>query len=304
MLHCMYWWLFILLHRPFFNRRPRAVQVTDREVDHVKVGTHLRKLALLSLPQLTTRLQLCKRSAENIMELLETYSKLYTLRYVPVTLVQVIFSAGTVFLLLSLQATLNLRIAHQALKTSLSQAELCVQYLYEIGKSWRGAARAGDILSGLLDTKLKPILMCRCLLAEQHTAVGQSNTNLPLTPAATDDSPEAAPTSELPPDNPMSFHPTAVSTRWVSDDLRSLQAPQDSMDDVWTQAQAWEFFSDPSANVPNVLNELVGSFAPPMFFPGVGMGEPSGVNVEFLPPTFDSFGLESEGRMFEEELGV
>ncbi|KAJ7291332.1 hypothetical protein C8J57DRAFT_214498 [Mycena rebaudengoi] len=140
MLHCVYWWCFILLHRPFFNRRARAIPTSEPEIDHVK---------------------LCKRAADNVMELLDTWSSLYTLRYTPVTLQQVIFSAGTVFLLLSLQATSSLRIAHGLLKTSLSQAELCVHCLSEMGQSWRVAARTCDILRCLLDHKLKPILARR-----------------------------------------------------------------------------------------------------------------------------------------------
>ncbi|KAJ6565451.1 hypothetical protein DFH09DRAFT_919459 [Mycena vulgaris] len=140
MLHCTYWWCFIILHRPFFNRRARPVQSSDRAVDHVK---------------------LCKRAAENIMELLETWSSLYTLRYSPPTMLQVVFSSGTVFLLLALQATSSLRLAQASLKSALAQAELCIQYLSESGVTWGAAARTGDILRNLLDDRLKPILARR-----------------------------------------------------------------------------------------------------------------------------------------------
>jgi len=37
MLHLTYWWLFILLHRPFFHRRAKLIHSTDKEIDHVKV---------------------------------------------------------------------------------------------------------------------------------------------------------------------------------------------------------------------------------------------------------------------------
>ncbi|KAJ7291289.1 fungal-specific transcription factor domain-containing protein, partial [Mycena rebaudengoi] len=53
MLHCSYWWYFIVLHRPFLNRRTRSGKVSDQEIDHIK---------------------LCRRSAENTLELLETWS--------------------------------------------------------------------------------------------------------------------------------------------------------------------------------------------------------------------------------------
>ncbi|KAJ7481446.1 hypothetical protein FB451DRAFT_128986 [Mycena latifolia] len=137
MLHCMYWWCIVVLHRPFFNRRSPPVYVSDAAVDHVK---------------------LCKRAADNILELLETWSSLYSLRYTPPPMLQIIFSAGTVFVLLSLHATSSLRIAQGSLKVSLSQAELCLQYLSEMSTSWKAAGRTGDILRSLIEDRLKPTL--------------------------------------------------------------------------------------------------------------------------------------------------
>jgi hypothetical protein len=95
------------------------------------------------------------------MELLEAWSSLYTLRYTPPTILQLVFGAGTVFLLLTLQATSSLRVAQGSLNASLAHAELCVQYLSEIGASWRAAGRTGDILHSLLEDRLKPILARR-----------------------------------------------------------------------------------------------------------------------------------------------
>ncbi|KAJ7764577.1 fungal-specific transcription factor domain-containing protein [Mycena maculata] len=137
MLHFEYWWCSILLHRPFFNRRPRH---GHPDVNHVK---------------------LCKRAAESILELAETWSSLYTLRYSPVTMLQVLFSAGTVFILLALQATASLRIAHGSLKTALAQAERCVRYLHEVGQTWSSSTRTADILSSMLNDKLRPIIARR-----------------------------------------------------------------------------------------------------------------------------------------------
>ena len=116
MMHLLYWLMFILLHRPLFNRKARIVYSSEREIDHKK---------------------LCKRAAENILGILQAWRKLYTLRYVPVTLFQAVFSAGTVFLLLG--------------GTSLVKVELCIQYLNEIGKSWRCATNIGAILQHLLE---------------------------------------------------------------------------------------------------------------------------------------------------------
>jgi hypothetical protein len=89
------------------------------------------------------------------MKLLGTWRTLYTLRYVPITLIQIVFSAGTVFLLAASRAMSGSRLAAQALADSLSQAELCIQYLSESGRSWDCANHIGGILGTLLE-QLKP----------------------------------------------------------------------------------------------------------------------------------------------------
>ncbi|KAG6861013.1 hypothetical protein C0995_004866 [Termitomyces sp. Mi166 len=141
MMHCTYWWFFILLHRPFYHRKQRPA---DRQIDHVK---------------------LCKRAAENIVELLSTWRSLYTLRYAPITLVQTAFSAGTIYLLGAVQAATGLRVAQESLKHALAQAQLCVEYLFEIGKSWQCATNIGEILRRLLQEQLKPLLDKRAIRA-------------------------------------------------------------------------------------------------------------------------------------------
>jgi hypothetical protein len=95
------------------------------------------------------------------MEFLGVWRSLYSLRYVPVTLVQVVFSAGTVFLLSALQATSGVRFARVSLHKSLSQAELCIQYLQEVGRSYQCAKNVAGILANLLQQQLKPKLAMR-----------------------------------------------------------------------------------------------------------------------------------------------
>ncbi|TFK73147.1 hypothetical protein BDN72DRAFT_247720 [Pluteus cervinus] len=140
MLHLAYWWLFILLHRPFFHRRGRPGHGT--EIDHVK---------------------LCRRATDNIMELLGSYRSLYSLRYVPITLVQVIFSAGTVYLLMAVQALSGSRVAKGTLEQAVSQLNLCLEYLAEIGKSWQCATNIAGILKNLVQVELKPLMERRSI---------------------------------------------------------------------------------------------------------------------------------------------
>ncbi|KAF7329676.1 Zn(2)-C6 fungal-type domain-containing protein [Mycena kentingensis (nom. inval.)] len=135
-LHCEYWSYFIFLHRPFFSRKSNR-GAGDREVDHVK---------------------LCKRAAENIVDICETWSKLFSLRYAPAPLFQVIFSAGTIHMLLALQATSSVRIAHVALQTALSKVEQCIQFIRDIGQTWVSGGRVAAVLEGILEDKLRPIV--------------------------------------------------------------------------------------------------------------------------------------------------
>ncbi|KAG6918313.1 hypothetical protein DXG01_015405 [Tephrocybe rancida] len=129
---------------------------TDRDIDHVK---------------------LCKRAAENIVELLGTWRSLYTLRYAPITLVQTAFSAGTIYLLGAVQAATGLRVAQESLKHALAQAQLCVQYLLEIGKSWQCATNIGEILRRLLQDQLRPLLEKRAIRSDGVAAAAMQNQN-------------------------------------------------------------------------------------------------------------------------------
>ncbi|KAJ7291292.1 hypothetical protein C8J57DRAFT_1113157 [Mycena rebaudengoi] len=261
MLHCLYHWCSILLHRPFFNRRSRRIQVADREIDHTK---------------------LCRRSAENILELLETWSKLYSLRYNPLVLMPVAFTAGTIFLLLSLQAALGVRIAFLTHKKSLSQAELCIKYLREMGQSWAAAHGAADNLQGLLDAKLMPLIQRRHSPAGQQTDADRPNSDAaPLAASGAGLDPSVSPDSAVPLNIDIG----------TSENARGWYEPQSDMmneimgDMPWPQA-AWDFIDDPSANE---LDGLFGSpsFAPPTSFPGAD--SMFGVDMpQFFPTTFDS----------------
>ncbi|KAJ7721044.1 hypothetical protein B0H16DRAFT_379677 [Mycena metata] len=240
-LHCQYWWCFLVLHRPFFNRRSQTVLHSDGQIDHVK---------------------LCIRAAENIMELLETWSSLYTLRLSPITLLQVVFSAGTIFLLRSLQATTNQRIAHASLKTSLAQAEQCVRYLHEMGQTWPCALRTGDILKTVLHDKLRPIIERRLKYKGVDITPFLANTSSQdVTPAASNAN-ESEPTTESPPFDPG-------LSEWN---------PEYEADMDWAQLSS-DFATPP--HIPAVPGDF--SFPGDTMFPELDM---SG----FIIPTFDLFG--------------
>jgi hypothetical protein len=160
------------------------------------------------------------------MELAETYRTLYSLRYVSITWVQVVFSAGTIFILSAVQATSGSRLAHVSLNHSLSQVDLCIQYLTETGRSWNCANNIAGILKSLRKEQLIPRLNMRSIdesrissmrkgtASSLHSALSE-DVKPPLTGssidsnAATVDEEVLSIKSSPPPDsaNLSSFHP-------------------------------------------------------------------------------------------------
>ncbi|KAF7360479.1 Zn(2)-C6 fungal-type domain-containing protein [Mycena venus] len=140
MLHIAYRWCSLTLHRPFFNFPAQRIQHSDTEVDHIK---------------------LCICAAENILELVETWSSVYTLRLTPVTMQAAIFSAGTVFLLCALQATASPRIERSKLQAMLTQVQTCIRYLQKMGSTWPSAMRTGNMLQAILNERLRPVIIRR-----------------------------------------------------------------------------------------------------------------------------------------------
>ena len=92
------------------------------------------------------------------MELLFTWRTLYKLRYCPLSLIHVAFSAGTVYLLLALQASSGARIARKELQHSLDQETLIQQYLQEIRLSWNCATSISATLRNLMNEHVRPHL--------------------------------------------------------------------------------------------------------------------------------------------------
>jgi len=102
--------------------------------------------------------QLCRRAAENIMENLATWRTLYSLRYCPITLIQTVFSAGTVYLLTATQASSGIRIAWKEMDHATKKLDCIMEYLQEIGASWQCATNIAGILKGLMQDQPRLLL--------------------------------------------------------------------------------------------------------------------------------------------------
>ncbi|KAI0248581.1 hypothetical protein BJV78DRAFT_785226 [Lactifluus subvellereus] len=128
MLHLTYYWLIILLHRPFYRRRRSSEDVSDY-TDHIKP---------------------CNQAAAEIMELVGIWRRQFSLRYVPITMIQVVSAAATIFVVAAVQAVSGPRVAHSALEAAEKNARAAIEYLREVGKSFAGATNVADILQNLL----------------------------------------------------------------------------------------------------------------------------------------------------------
>ena len=103
-------------------------------------------------------MKVCKRSSDRIMEILKTWQEFFGLRFCPVTIIQIAFAAGSVYLLLAMRACSGMRIAKKELNHALEQQHLVATYLQEIGRSWPGANKVSEILKDLVQQRLKPRL--------------------------------------------------------------------------------------------------------------------------------------------------
>jgi len=133
MLHMTYHWLTILLHRPFYRRR-RTCDDLENYTDHVKP---------------------CNKSAAEIMELAGIWRKHFSLRYVPITMIQVVSAAATIFVVAAVQAVSGPRIAHSALEAAEKSAGLAIEYLREVGESFASALNVANILQNLLQEQVQ-----------------------------------------------------------------------------------------------------------------------------------------------------
>jgi hypothetical protein len=89
------------------------------------------------------------------MELVGLWRRHFSLRYVPITMIQVVSAATTIFVVAAVQAVSGSRVAHIALEVAEQNAGACIQYLREVGESFTGATSVADILQNLLQQQVQ-----------------------------------------------------------------------------------------------------------------------------------------------------
>ena len=177
------------------------------------------------------------------MELLATWRTLYKLRYCPITLIQTAFTAGTVYLLIAMQARSGSRIARKELRHSLDQETLVQQYLQEIGVSWNCATHISATLRRLMDEQVRP-----------HLDVMDRN-KIPIIPG----SHTSADIDEEEENNSGRGHARSSSSEWSSPSTLTHTRSSSSGWSSTSTLDSWSFQPSPGSS-PHV-NHLPSSFA-------------------------------------------
>lgn len=90
------------------------------------------------------------------MDLVTTWRKHFTLRYVFTRLIRSVFAAGIIYLFSARQAVKGMRPAKKELQYAIKNVTLCIKYLKEIGGTWPSATNLADIIKDIFQTSVKP----------------------------------------------------------------------------------------------------------------------------------------------------
>ena len=132
-LNLAYWWLLLLLHRPFYARTQRSASNASTEAP----PTSFTELSV----------KLCDRAANKIVTLVMLFERSYGLKYFPLGMLQVIFIAGATLLVqsatLSDSAVKKRADAHDATRK-------CIRALQVAAQTWECAQVIAMQLQALL----------------------------------------------------------------------------------------------------------------------------------------------------------
>ena len=203
------------------------------------------------------------------MELAGIWRKHFSLRYVPITMIQVISAAATIFVVAAVQAVSGPRIAHGALDLAEKNAGLAMEYLREVGESFASALNVANILQNLMQEQVQTRKARR-------------------SPGA---SPECG--SHVPPTVPWQFansQPNAVNVPGLNGGNSNTLATSSWMgfvtpfDGMYANAQYQMGY--PGAQ----YSSLAGALEAPLSYP-----QPFGIGLEehmYLPPAVTGMGVE------------
>ena len=195
------------------------------------------------------------------MKLADTWRNSYTLRYVPITFIQVVSAACTIFILSAVHATSGQRLAKVQLEQAKTDTKLAVQYLNEIGESFAGARTIAHILGSVFEEKVNSRL-ARHAKAPRSVSEPRSSeavdANYPV--------PQGMPSGEMP-YQPMDVPPTSYP--WDCDP--SMSNVVTTMAVQHTQSLPSYYYSTPvnvfeqSTDIAYILDSQNQPFYPPYY---------------------------------------
>jgi len=128
-----YWWLLMLLHRPFYAR-------TQRSASNASSETPPSSFTDLSV-------KFCDRATTKIVQLISLFDQCHSLRQFPLNMLQVFFITGATLLVQS--ATLS-GLAVKKRAEAYEAARKCIRALHVVGQTWACAELSANRLEALL----------------------------------------------------------------------------------------------------------------------------------------------------------
>lgn len=170
MLNLAYEWMLLLLLRPFYEPEMQKLafagtSARDQDDDGEASPTHgtqfrpqthaedVRRIARLANEE-------CPKSAQRVLELLNAYHGLYSLRRSPVTSVQIAYHAGKTFLKIVVAGGGAIvsgkgKKAIQAGMKAREKVRECVAHLRAIGESWASGGVTAEMLEKELEAEIE-----------------------------------------------------------------------------------------------------------------------------------------------------
>ena len=176
-LNLMYEWMTLLLLRPFHEPQAHklAMAATDGMTARRSLSRNnedLKRIYRLANEE-------CPKSASRILDLFQTYDKLFTLRLTPLTNVQVAYHAGKTLMRIVTSGGYGRTKATQAGLKARDKVRECARQMRAMGETWPSGLVTAEMLEKDLEAEIG-----RQSMASQLSPLSPNNGTAPIPPAA------------------------------------------------------------------------------------------------------------------------
>jgi hypothetical protein len=175
-LNLVYEWMVLLLLRPFHE--PQAHKLAMAATDGMTTRRNLSRNTedLKRIYRLAN--EECPKSASRVLELFQTYDKLFTLRLTPLTNVQIAYHAGKTLMRIVISGGFGRTKATQAGLKARDKVRECAKQLRAIGETWPSGLVTAEMLEKDLEAEIG-----RQGMAAQLSPLSPKNGTAPVPPA-------------------------------------------------------------------------------------------------------------------------